>query len=551
MHIDLEQLIDDIGPCLSSEVVKALVGKGLSQEAARQRVSRAKGTIRKFSALPFPYKANFLYLQKQYNSERFWGALHKAIMQHSPSYGAALAALVQRGGIMPKSHFSIACGAPLRQKKHLSTDSIYERFLTSKVTTEVEINGIGTCVILSSLSRYDPNVAVLRARLVAENILLLALREWMRKLALASFDKIAIRDVPPGYSPTVGTFAWDLTGPSYLAPLVRWPVKGGKPQPGFIACDVLLSSNVSDHALAAFLAKCTTLRNLKNIGPCIQLFVADGFSSHAFKAARSAGIIPATPESLFGKDVAKGLTQLIDVLTHAAEKTLRPEVFDELFNRLSSIEGAAVNLRGALFEFVVADIIRHLEVGQISLNTIVRLPGTDEKVEVDIIRYQSGVEVSFIECKGYQPSSEVTDVDVEKWLKKRIPIIEEFASKHPEYRDIPHKFEFWTSGTFTPASVAALNQATARIKRYSISYKDAASLKEYVKKIKGTSLFKVLNEHYFNHPLSVVEKAADAKLQRDERAFQRSLKLISESAEPLSIEFTPDSSLLQGQDQNF
>jgi hypothetical protein len=100
------------------------------------------------------------------------------------------------------------------------------------------------------------DIAQLKARLVTEGILLLAVRDWIRKLGLASYEKIMIRDIAESL-PMVGTFAWDLTGPSYLAPMVD-RARREKPKPGFIACDVLLST-VDEYGIVPFIKKCTTL----------------------------------------------------------------------------------------------------------------------------------------------------------------------------------------------------------------------------------------------------------------------------------------------------
>lgn len=64
-------------------------------------------------------------------------------------------------------------------------------------------------------------VAKMRARLQTEQVLLLAIKAWARNLGMVSYDKVALRDEDSnGKQPKVGTFAWDLTAPSYLAPMV-------------------------------------------------------------------------------------------------------------------------------------------------------------------------------------------------------------------------------------------------------------------------------------------------------------------------------------------
>lgn len=365
------------------------------------------------------------------------------------------------------------------------------------------------CIATADLAR-SPEAAIpgLKARLIVEEILLKAVRTWIRNLALASYNKIVTRD-DGAEPPRVGTFAWDLTGPSYLSAITDWN-KDRTLKPGFIACDVLLSHVVNKAGMEAFLEKCSTLRSLKNIGRCLQIFIADRYADDAYHSAREAGVIPATPASLFGTEVAEGLNQLAQVLSTAATASVKPEVFDELFSRLGAIEGAATNLRGALFELIVAELVRLVEAGIVTVNKTIRDFDTGEYVEVDVLSYQPNKQVLFVECKGYQPAGTISDTEVERWLTKRVPFLRQRALYHPDWKDIKHRFEFWTSGSFSIEAKSMLENASITTRKYSIGYKDADAIKEYVKTLQGSPLIKTLNEHFFCHPLATAEAAAIA-----------------------------------------
>ncbi|MFL9694866.1 hypothetical protein ACKC4X_22010, partial [Aeromonas veronii] len=69
----------------------------------------------------------------------------------------------------------------------------------------------------------------------------------LRRLSIASFDCIKTRaDI--NNPPMVGPFLWDLSSPSYLAPLVDWN-KHEKPNPGFVVCDVLFLESVGPNQI--------------------------------------------------------------------------------------------------------------------------------------------------------------------------------------------------------------------------------------------------------------------------------------------------------------
>lgn len=255
----------------------------------------------------------------------------------------------------------------------------------------------------------------MQARLVVEDIMLKAVRGWARSLGLVSYEKTKIRSDGAAF-PQVGTLAWDLSVSSYLGGLVDRSADG-VPSPGFLVCDVVLGPEVSGAGLAPFVLKCKTLRSLRKVGRCLQLFIADRYSKDAFKLAKSAGIMPATPATLFGEEVAASLRKLSEVLQPAAA-IHDPTVFDTLFKGLSRIEGAATNLRGALFEFWAAQVVEKKYGGPVWLNRV--YADGDKTAEVDVVRAGSD-QVRFYECKGYQPHALVPDEEIERWLDTRVP----------------------------------------------------------------------------------------------------------------------------------
>jgi hypothetical protein len=415
-------------------------------------------------------------MEKDFGSPSYWDALIAALLSTKSAYGLALGALRQRGGIVPLKHFPIACGAPIRQKKHLSPDTILDRLKKAHLVDEYTVPGVGPCVaLLQGPDRYDEGKVQIRARLLVEEILLKAISDWLRRLGIASYDRVAIRDSGPSL-PMVGTFAWDLSAPSYLSAFVQ-RTSEGKSKPGFVACDVLSGIQVNQDGLRSFINKCTTLRTLKRMSPCLYIFVADHFAPAAFTLAKQSGIVPATPANLFGQDVGEGLSKLFEILTDAAHMSVDPEKFTFVFEKLNHIEGAAVNLRGALFEYLAAEIVRRQ-----SASPFVRIGKTYKledgtKINVDIISEIQNVSVTFIECKGYKPAGNVPDVYVDRWLDK-ISRLYEYARKHPEWKNLKIAFEFWSTGELSEAAskLIATRAASVRPSKYTVTLNDAEAM---------------------------------------------------------------------------
>jgi hypothetical protein len=505
----LVKLLSTRGPSLSTDIARQLVKTGLSPAAARKRVSRQSPGVRRLAFLPFPRNARFLYLERDFGSPRYWDALIKSLLASKSAYGLALAALRQRGGIIPLKHFQIACGAPLRQKKHLSAETILQRLTKAQLTGEYVVPGVGQCAaLLQGPDRYDDSKAEIRARLLAEGILLKAIAQWLKRLGIVSYGKVAIRDFAQD-QPRVGTFAWDLTAPSYLGSMVQWTTTG-KPKPGFVTCDVLSGIQVNEEGIRPFINKCTTLRTLRRVAPCLQIFVADHFSPAAFELAKRSGIVPATPENLFGEEVGQGLVQLFELLSTAAEFQVDPEKFNFVFEQLSRIEGAALNLRGVLFEYLVAEIVRRL-----SASSFVRIARTyklasGDKVEADVVSEVQNVSVTFVECKGHQPAGMLSDQDIERWLTKTVPRLYEYARMHSEWRNLKLAFEFWTTSKLSDHARNQVAAVSARVRptKYTVVVREADSIREIARTLRDNSLLKIFDEHFFEHPLA----SADRKL---------------------------------------
>lgn len=145
-----------------------------------------------------------MYLERDFGSRMYWATLTEALLKTNSAYGFAIAALRQRDGLVPEKHFQIVCGAPIKQKKHLSPDTIFTRLSEAGLLKKIAVPGLGDCITLVQADGYYDNKAqALRVRLITENILLCAIKDWLKKLGITSYDKTATRDQEA--LPKVGT----------------------------------------------------------------------------------------------------------------------------------------------------------------------------------------------------------------------------------------------------------------------------------------------------------------------------------------------------------
>jgi hypothetical protein len=492
----IEEFLEDNGPALSSEVATYLVEHlEMSPVAARKRVSRAAGDVRRLSGITFPHKARFLYLQQQFGSPWYWEHLIDALVATRSAYGYALAALRQRGGIVPARQFPIVCGAPVKQARQLSPDTVFQRLSEAGLLTKVMAPGVGECVALvQAQGYYDSNAELMRARLVTEEILLTAVSDWLKKLGIVSYGKVATRTGQ--LLPKIGTFVWDLSAPCYLGHMVRQGADG-KPKPGFVACDVYLGEDMTAAGVMPFLRKCVMLRSLRKVGPCMQLLVAKRFEHDAFQLLKQYGVIPATPANLFGDEVAEGLNQLTTVLHNAALAVIDPAQFDELFSKLGKIEGAAIQLRGTLFEYLAAEIARRTISPDVKMNRLFKVADKGE-AEADVVAVHNHHAITAIECKGYSPWSTIPDALFERWLHHNVPICFREIKQHPDWKTLDVHFEFWATAPLSDKAMALFTKAKKTVKptRYSLELRLGPDLHALCKKIKDPSLLTAFEKHF-------------------------------------------------------
>jgi hypothetical protein len=129
------------------------------------------------------------------------------------------------------------------------------------------------------------------------------------------------------------------------------------------------------------------------------------------------------------------------------------------------------------------------------------------------------------ECKGYQPESKVPHSEVEQWLTERVPTIYAAHRQQQQFVNAAIGFEFWTCGSFDEESVKLLTEAKKHTRKYMIDWKTGAEVRTYVQGLSAPGLKKILDEHYFNHPIAVFarnaarSKPAAASTQREPSPF--------------------------------
>jgi len=502
---EVQQVLQGLGPSMSSVVAAKLEQTyRLAPAAARARVSQGRliAPVLRLD-LPFPRGASFLYLENQFGTTAFWDSLGLALESSNGAYARAIWALKTRGGLMPVLHFD-AAAATSEAAGQLSGKDVRDRLTQAGLLSELDVPGAGACIGFKRTAYNEEPAIRMRARLLAEEVLLQAVHSWAQNLNFGSYGAFAFRH--ENTPPKVGRFAWDMTAPSYLAPLKIWNQQANTVRPGFLAVDVLME-RIDEKAARPYIYKLETLQRMRNMGRVLQFVVADFFTPEAFHELRRRGIVAATTEALFGKDVAEGLNKLLQILSSTAQSAADPAKFLQVMNALSKLEGAQGTLRGCLFEFISAAIARKAMGAQsVVMNRIYREGGRDV-AEVDV-RADCGTDLYFIECKGLLPGNTLSDEEVKAWLSKRIPVVRRKTLENEEFKNKRLHFELWITGELTDESkqrIATL-QAQLRPTTYTVRVRYGAELLTMAQNTGDPMLASSLTQHFIEHPLALAHE---------------------------------------------
>lgn len=501
---DLPSLLSQTGPTLTSDLIEHMVAGGATEAAARQRLARGLagpyGEITRLAGLRFRYNARFVYRTDQFGDRKFWDALERAFASHGPAYGGVVSVLRARGGSAPKSLFAAISGVPIARKGQLSPDRILERLSAIQLLKEEEGED-GVRYVRFGPHHYTLDPApLIRARLLAEQIALQGMQDWVRKVGFGSYDKVRIRG--EGDPPNVANLVWDLSAPSYLRPLVNISESGARP--GFVVADINLRGVLAEDAVRTFIRKCDLAAAPKGIAPILPILIAESFAPDAYALARKKGIMATTISLLLGEAIAKALQELITLLSDmGATAAVNPDQVERVFGALSRIEGAAMNLRGPLLELVVAHVVKEMEKGSVIVGRNVVDQATGRSADIDVLLIRpDGAGLLVIECKAKEPGGAISLDAVKKWREDRVPLIHRALRWEPRFTDTRLRFELWTNAPLDPDAAEWLTKNAQHQPDFELGWRDGSSLRTYAAGAKSQAISKMLNEHFYQHPLA-------------------------------------------------
>jgi hypothetical protein len=490
------------GPARSARLVDSLTDQlNISPQAVRQRLSRARTPVERYPVRLLPKGEAFFYLRDQRNTERFWNNLLRDLRETGAVYGCAIDGLKARGGIVPVDEFAVVSGAPLALKKQVSTGWTAWQLVDLGVMSKAVVDGFGYCFAANREAIFQPlQPSHIKARHLAETVMLDGLRQWAWKNGIGSRDTIVIRG--ENHPLLVGQFKWDMTGPCYLLPLRRERFTHG-----FVVADVFADTELDAYQIRYFVRKAQMYQKTSNSGPLFPILMAESFTRDALTEGHKAGLLLTTPGNLFGQAVARALVDLVRTLKRiAGYASADIEALSDLLTKLAEIEGRAGNMRGILFELMVARIAATTWEGRVDIGVRHTHREDGRSAELDVV-CERAQEVHVIECKGKIPGGTVSLAEVEDWLR-RLPVMRDYVASRDYLRDHWEIYEFWTTGTFERDALEKLQFEKAHRTRRPIDWQDGTTVRKIVASRGLKSIGDALDQHFLRHPLAFTRKSS-------------------------------------------
>lgn len=471
------------GPSLSSDIKAELVNNNnISDVAARQQISRAKGNIFHLKNITFPRNESFLYLKDQYQSPQFYQNLYEALIKVNSITGYVLSVMDCLGGKVSINKFNTFAPVEYASKKSL-IHKIKEQLLNIGFIQE-DFNSNGE-LFLQLNPLFSPTSRVISIVYEEKQLLsVITVEDFFKKNSFGSYNKFEQYGNFSGY-------LWDITCPSYLLPFRK--IANEKVFPGFLVADVLPEKNITVSQVRYFVEKIENLTHKKNVRPFLPFLIGEHFSEDALLLLREKGVCVSVFDNLLGESTADLLRDIISMMEECKSKITgdNSEKIEKILKSILVYEGKTINIKGSLFEMLVANVTYNLTRGFVKIGKQIELNG--EKAEIDIFCEKGGEEFLIIECKAHKAN--ITKDDIERW-KNRISLIYKWIQSISEYRNRIVAFEYWCTSDYDKEALDLLKKMKT-CKKYKIEYKN---LKEVIdicsKKTELKNHAKVLKEYY-------------------------------------------------------
>lgn len=479
----VEIVLREYGPMLSGDLARIYQTKyNVSNDAARQALSRSKSPVQKINSISFEKNQMFYYLESQFMSEKYKKELLKAIKEYSVLNDIYITVFLSQAGYISKAILPAFVSSPVKKVRgHKLHQRVIDDLLKCKIIEEFDDEHWMLSPQFFDEDRFNFSRAM--GLEVAKKLIINDFNQWAREINFVGFNSGKCLFEVPEFA----NFQWAYTAPSYIQTLYN----SKKEKPGFVVADVIYGKTATVDDVRFFINKINIIRSFKKVSNFIPILLVDRLEDEALRLLKENKVIIAILNNFFNRGYAELLADLVNVFANATAIILNnPEMIQKLFDDISKSEGRYNNIAGDLFELLVGNYYQTIGCSYIRMKKIIQLPDTGKNKELDVFIERDG---KTIECKASR--SKLSKEFIEKWLSENIPLTRKWLlSNYPEKRDF--EFQLWSVGGFDDESSQLLQHARQNNNKYEITYYDLNNMIELAKANNAQMFLNTLRQHF-------------------------------------------------------
>lgn len=484
------ELLSKLGPMLSGDLEKNFqLQYNVSNQAARQALSRANNPVSKIRVIPFSKNQKFCYLESQFKTTKYIECLLNAIKEHSRTYYAYIAVFINMDGYISKNMLPIFVSSPIINTIGHKT---HERIIMDLVKCGIVQEFDSTRWMLTpqvAKFYFADNLARSSGFEVVLKQIIHDFAKWASKSNLVGFSshKIIKDDIAE-----FAHFQWAFTAPSYVQPLYNMKEQ----KPGFIIADIFYWKKAEVVDIKFFLDKINIIRSFKNLYTFLPILIVNSVSHEALEVLKQNKIAIIFIDNMFGKKYLEFLKEIVYIFERCATIINKnPSKVENLFSELAKSEGRYNDIIGDMFELLVGYYYHQIGVQRLYIKKIINIQNTARKRELDVLVERDG-KIIVVECKATK--SMLGKEYIEKWLSTNVPQTRDWLIQNYSNNDLSLEFQLWSLGGFSEESLSILQKAKDNTRKYSIDFFDKKDILRMAKEKKVQCFVDILQQHFLN-----------------------------------------------------
>lgn len=477
-------LLKKHGPMLSGKLAHLFEKEyGVSNEAARQALSRAKSPVNKICTLSFEKNQKFFYLESQYMSQNYVDRLLENIRENSQVNWTYICAFQAQYGYVSKSILPALVSSPIKNiKGHKLHTRVIEDLIKCHIIEEYDDTRWKLSDWVPGARQSLPRsmgIEVVKKQIVND------FAGWARNINFVGYDSSKTLFESAEFA----NFQWAFTAPSYVQPLYNMKLQKN----GFIVGDVIYGKTASLEDIQFFINKISVIGSYKRLPRFLPVLLLDNATPEALKVLKEHKVVVAFIKNLFDQRYVELLAEIVNIFTNASAIIVKdPAQIEKLFLEISKSEGRYNDIIGDFFEIMVGYYYQCIGCRYLTIGKTIHIPSSGKTNELDLLVEREG-KVIIVECKATR--SAIDEKYVEKWISKNIPQIREWLNeRYPDIRCF--EFQLWSLGGFSPNALNMLKDAREKTRKYRIEFFDKDQILNMIKQHNVQHLTELLRSHF-------------------------------------------------------